>query len=231
MVIRLRKLVYLLVLLLIVNFSFAQEIKREIVLGNRTYIEERGLRGPLNKHLLFVYDSSGSMEGEKFVRAANFVIAIAEQNFDQFELGILAFAGENYRWGGIPDPTSTPPIPKNWAALPSQESVDQAYDWIMDLGAGGDTIVIPALRDALQENRRYLSIILISDGMFHRETTDEIVNTIETAQSERDNNGLGRASIMIFGANDGYNDTLGQIAVDTGASYYYLKNENNMGPH
>lgn len=231
MVIKLRKLVFLLVFLLIVSFGFAQETKREIVLGNNVYIEERGLKRPLNKHILFVYDTSGSMEGEKFERAADFVVSLVKQNFDHFEYGIVAFSSETYRWEGIPNLNSMPPTPEGWAALPSMEAVEQGYKWITDLGAGGDTLVIPALQEALQENRDNLSIVLISDGMFHREATSDIIDAIEEAQSDRVENGLNEASIMIFGvsAEDIYN-SLGRIATDVEASYYYPKTEDNSEP-
>ena len=78
-------------------------------------------------------------------------------------------------------------------------AVAEANAWLHKLGAGGDTLIIPALKDALAEPREELSVVLVTDGLFGRERTDDIMGLIAARQEEREKLGLGRAVIACYG--------------------------------
>src|SRR5690606_27366979 len=118
---------------------------------------------------------SGSMHGDHFDRALRAVRDMFEHPTDDLEVGVIAFNDAAIRWPGRPEPERRRPVPPGWASLPSEESVDAANRWLEQLGAGGDTLIIPALSAALSEPRDELSIILVTDGLFGRERTDDIL--------------------------------------------------------
>ena len=154
---------------------------------------------PLTKHVLFVVDVSGSMRGDKFSQACAAVLKITEQPVDEVQIAVLAFNEEATRWRGVPEDHPTRPVPVNWAALPSAEAVESASAFLAETGAGGDTLVIPALRAALAEPREQLSIVLVSDGIFQREDATDILGAVQQAQAARVEQGIGAAVLMTYG--------------------------------
>lgn len=153
----------------------------------------------LTKHVLFVVDVSGSMRGDKFSQACAAVLRITEQPVDEVQIAVLAFNETNVRWAGIPEEHPTRPVPKGWAALPSATAIESASAFLAETGAGGDTLVIPALRAALAESRSELSIVLVSDGIFQREEPDEVLSVLREGQRLREKQGLGQAVVMAYG--------------------------------
>jgi Mg-chelatase subunit ChlD len=156
-------------------------------------------RTPITRRVLFVVDRSGSMHGDQFGRALACVHDMFEHASDELEVGLLAFNDATARWPGRPEPDKPRPVPQGWAALPSDEAVEAANAWLEELGAGGDTLVIPALREALAEPREQLSIVLVSDGLFGRERTDDIMATLSLGQQSRERQGLGPAIVGVYG--------------------------------
>jgi hypothetical protein len=195
---------------------------------DRDYVEEVPIAaGPdgmpirMTKRLIFVYDCSGSMNKNDLRNALNFVRGVMMQPLDEFEFGIIAFDGQTYRWGGIPEPKQTPPVPPNWAALPSQIAIEKATQWLQNLNDNGSTEVIPALNIALRENRDDLSIVVVSDGGFHAESTKSILEAIKQGQAWRKKSKLKRAHIMAVGVDDSANDALSKIGEEGGLGYFY----------
>lgn len=154
---------------------------------------------PLTRRLMFVVDRSGSMHGDHFDRALRAVREMFEHPTDDLEVAVLAFNDGTTRWPGRPELERRRPVPPGWASLPSEESVAAANRWLADLGAGGDTLIIPALSVALSEPRDELSVVLVTDGLFGRERTDDIMGLIAAKQEERERRGLGRAVIACYG--------------------------------
>lgn len=156
---------------------------------------------PITRRVLFVVDRSGSMHGDHFSRALAAVRVLVEHPTDDLEVALIAFNDAAIRWPGKPESggRNERSIPPGWAALPSETAVDEAEAWLADLGAGGDTLVIPALRAALAEQRHELSVILVSDGLFGRERTDDVLSAIANAQAERGRAGLAPAVIGVYG--------------------------------
>lgn len=154
---------------------------------------------PMTRRMLFVVDRSGSMHGDHFHRALNAVTALLEHPTDDLEVGVIAFNDATLRWPGKPEPDRAKPVPPGWASLPSEEAITSANRWLEELGAGGDTLIMPALRDALGEQRKELSIVLVTDGLFGRERTSEIHALIAGLQQDREEKGLDRAVIGVYG--------------------------------
>ncbi len=153
---------------------------------------------PITRRVLFVVDRSGSMHGDHFSRALRAVRDLIEHPTDDLEVALIAFNDGAIRWPGKPEEAPRN-VPAGWAALPSDTVVAEAEGWLEALGAGGDTLVIPALRAALGERRAELSIVLVSDGLFGRERTDDILGVISGAQAEREAAGLGHAIVAVYG--------------------------------
>jgi hypothetical protein len=202
--------------------------KNVISFPDRDYVVEVPMKtGPdgmpirMTKRLIFIYDCSGSMNSEDLAIAISFVRGVMMQPLDEFEIGIIAFDGATYRWPGIPEPKQTPPVPKNWAALPSAPAIEQATQWLQNLNDNGNTEVIPAIDMALKEKRDELSIVIVSDGGFHAESTKDILEAIEKGQKWRKDNKLGRVNIMAVGVDDTPNNALTKIGEVGGLGYFY----------
>lgn len=150
----------------------------------------------LTKRVMFVVDVSGSMKGDKFSDALAAVEKIAAQPVDELEIAVLAFNAGPTRWEGIPEPDK---IPFGWAAMPSEAAPKVAQAFLCQLGAEGDTAVIPALKQALNEQRSDLSIILVTDGIFQQESEDQILAALEAGQKAREEQKLGRAVLYTYG--------------------------------
>jgi von Willebrand factor type A domain len=153
----------------------------------------------VTKRLLFVVDTSGSMRGGKFEAAAEALVRILEQPVDEVEFGVLAFSNQTRRWEGIPEPDLARPVPEGWAGLPSLEAIEAAAGFVGDQGANGDTFVIPALEEALAEERDQLSVVLVTDGIFQREDSEQILAAVSAAQEQRRERGLGEAVLVVYG--------------------------------
>lgn len=164
---------------------------------NITLVEEVAQQHPLTSKLMFVVDRSGSMHGNHFNRALDAVKQVASQDFDDVEIAVIAFNDLAARWPGKPE-DGDQKIPYGWA-IPTPEAVEEAGDWLAELGAGGDTLIIQTMILALQEPRKELSIILVTDGLFGRERNDDILKAISDAQTWREENGFGRAVILCYG--------------------------------
>ena len=152
----------------------------------------------LTKRVVFVVDVSGSMRGDKLGAACTAVMTALQQPVDEMEIAVIAFNDQPRRWPGIPEEGERK-VPKGWAALPSQDAVKAAEKFLGELGAGGDTQVSPALREGLAEPRDDLSLVLVSDGIFQRESPDEVMAAFESGQKQREERELGRAVLMVYG--------------------------------
>lgn len=156
---------------------------------------EVAAQSPLTERVIFLVDRSGSMDGDHFTRALKAFSEMINRPTDDLEIAIIAFNDTTYRWPGKPEDG----VPFGWARLPSSIAAKEAENWLTVLGAGGDTILGGALREALAERRDKLSIVVVSDGLFGRERTEDLTSIIETGQAEREQNNLGKAIIGVYG--------------------------------
>jgi hypothetical protein len=241
-----RRLIASILAVLLLTFtcqSQEQPPKMELNLGGVTYIQEvppdDGVR--LNKHILFIFDCSGSMNAGKVQEALTFFTAISSQPIDQMEFAVLAFdspdssgAGGLYRWPGIPEPDLPVPVPEGWAALPSGVAIQRATAWINDTRghAGGGTHVAPAIQQAYQEARGDLSIVLVTDGNFNDDVpvdselgvNEYIVAVMRSAIRAREaNEELSSTAMMVYGVGSHRRTNLAELARLGGAGYYRKK--------
>ncbi|MEZ6185319.1 MAG: VWA domain-containing protein [Planctomycetota bacterium] len=149
----------------------------------------------LTRRIVFVVDTSGSMRGNKFGQACSAVLRVAQQPVDEVEIALIAFNHDTRRWPGVPEEG----IPPGWAALPSLQATESAAAFLAQRGAGGDTQVITALRQALAEPRDELSIVLVTDGLFVREKTEDVLKAFEDGQKERAKKKLAPAVLLVYG--------------------------------
>lgn len=153
----------------------------------------------ITKHVLLVVDRSGSMQGDPLSEALGAVTRFLHEPVDELQVGILAFSDGTTRWPGIPEKRAARPVPEGWAAFPSKEALERAQGWLSDLPARGGTNVAPALREALSEARRELTIMLITDGKFPDAQSNVLPPLVAEAQAEREKLGHGRAVIACYG--------------------------------
>lgn len=152
----------------------------------------------LTKRIMFVVDVSGSMRGDKLGAACAAVTGALQQPVDEMEIAVIAFNDQPRRWPGIPEDGERR-VPAGWAALPSQDAVREAEKFLAGLGAEGNTLVVPALQAALAEERKELSLVLVSDGIFQQESEDEVADALEAGQKKREERELGRAVLLVYG--------------------------------
>lgn len=160
-----------------------------LCLGSTLIVEIEPTR-PLTTHVCFVVDRSGSMHGQDFTDAIGAFRQVSEQPIDELEISVIAFTDITARWPGLDG--------SGWAELPSLEAMEAASGWLEALGAGGDTLVTPALMEALRLDRKELSIVLVSDGLFGRELSHHILGAVAGAQQERIQKGLDPALIAVY---------------------------------
>lgn len=143
---------------------------------------------------MFVVDRSGSMNGDNFTNALAAVRRTIEAPTDDLEIAVVAFNDAAIRWPGRPGGK----VPQGWASLPSSETPKAAMAWLRGLGSGGDTLVIPALKAAFADQRPNMTIVIVSDGLFGRERTTDVLAAIAAWQAARES----KAVIAVYGVGD-----------------------------
>jgi len=174
---------------------------------------EMGIRGqqPPGKNVLFLVDTSGSMDGRKVQDAIKTVMRIAEAPLDDLQIAIVNFGSRTHRWPGTrdTDPQNGQVISRNrWSLMPSRDNLRLALTWMHKNKDGGGTNVVSAVNHAFQscaggkgnETVRDLSIIIISDGLFSY--YGRLERAIQEGQRVRRRNQMNEAAIGFFGIDD-----------------------------
>jgi Ca-activated chloride channel family protein len=166
----------------------------------------------LAKDVIFVFDTSGSMSGEKIDKARAALRFGVESLSERDRFNIISFSGEEH-------------LMKSELVEASREAKQQARDFIYRLQAEGGTNINDALVAALRqfkESARPSMIVFLTDGLPTVGTTD--VNQINKNVTD-----ANRASVRIFSFGVGYdvNTTLlDKISADNrGATDYVEPNE------
>lgn len=137
----------------------------------------------ITNRIIFIYDYSGSMMGDKLNQALTAFVSIAKQPIDQMEIGLIAFATNAKRWPGVPEPKAPKPVPINWAAMPSQKAILSAIKWLNQRTTlGGATEFFSALDLLSAEKRDKISVVIISDGFF----TDNLPDSFLSKKNEKE---------------------------------------------
>lgn len=166
-------------------------------------------------NIVFVVDVSCSMNGDKFTQACNAFVEIAAQPIDEMNIAVIAFSDKaiHLDWAPAED------VVEHWTGLPSKDAIDKASDFLLSLGANGDTLVTPALIAALKQEKKKLSVVLVSDGEYHRETTASILDAIAACQQWRRESAFGEAVLAIYGVG-AESEALGIIAKANTGGYF-----------
>lgn len=177
--------------------------------------------------ITFVVDTSGSMDHSGRVnQAITFARNILGQPGDDLIVTLYAFKDGFTKWPGLPpDPKEVrfgPPPPKGWTEFPGVPQQEAAQKWLTERGASGGTNPIGAMTDALGQNMKDLTIVLISDGEFDGPS---FLEAVEKAQQERIKKGLGRAVIFVIGtgADAGKTDHMVDVAKKNGGGLHVIR--------
>jgi len=196
---------------------FAQEA--EIEHPPPQAIWERQARQPPGRNILFLIDSSGSMEGREVSDAINFAMQIAGAPVDDFHIALVTFGSNAARWAGTEDTdeSGNPVGHPGFSAMPSSENLEDAREWIESNLDGGSTFVSKGLRHAILSTSgtndsilthlgipatslNDITIVLITDGEFS-EDLEEVESLLQELATLRENNGLPSANFGLVGIN------------------------------
>jgi Ca-activated chloride channel family protein len=123
----------------------------------------------LDRDLIVLLDTSGSMAGEPLAQAVALVAAVVDSLTDTDRLEIVAFASEPNRWR--PDPVCV-----TGAARAA------AHEWLAHLVAGGGTEMTAAVREALRPLRDDVQrqVLVVTDGLvgFEHELVWHVLNCL-----------------------------------------------------
>jgi hypothetical protein len=142
----------------------------------------------ITNKIVFLVDVSGSMGGERSLRAIEQVIEVAGQETDDIEIACITFSDETNRW----------PEDGSWRHLPDSDALVEIRTWLGDKYQGKGTPVTPAITRALTEDKKELTVVIISDGIFD-EMQDTILAHFERLQMHREEFGYGRVVLAGVG--------------------------------
>ncbi|MGE0709093.1 MAG: hypothetical protein AB7N76_00365 [Planctomycetota bacterium] len=150
--------------------------------------------------LLFVVDVSGSMEGEG-EQAIAAVRRVLEGPTDELQAGVIAFADQPTRWGGVPEPCEHPKeeahtrhcVLAGWASFPGRNK--ELLAWLRSVKPSGGTDAAKALKVALADPTDRLTVVLVSDGIFDGEAA---LNALRAGQAARKKRKLAPAGVMVW---------------------------------
>lgn len=148
-------------------------------------LEQRAEGVRPGKSFVFVVDQSGSMNNNKSLRAIEMTLMVASQPTDDMEACLIGFTRTSLRWK------------QGWKKLPSQKVVDDMGAWVKQFASNwAGTELGPALTQALAEEKKELTVVIISDGEFYRESTKALLAILEEGQKAREKKKLPRAVVM-----------------------------------
>lgn len=107
----------------------------------------------MTNRILFVVDTSGSMTRDDSARATDMVLSTAGVPTDDLQVKLITFSDRAKAWDG------------GWQRLPDPKVLSRLRETLPENG-NGDTNVLAAMRLALEEPMRDLSIVLVTDGIF-----------------------------------------------------------------
>lgn len=160
------------------------------------------------KRLCFVVDISGSMHGWEIDKAIEAFQTYAGQPIDEGELKVIAFDATANKW------------PHGWKPLPDADAINAAQEWLNgEFQASNSyyTACLPAMKLALKDDVKELTVVVVSDGRFHKDENVKVIKqTIANLQAGRRH----RAQIGVIGIHRPGADKPELRALVDGAGYY-----------
>lgn len=143
---------------------------------------------PLAREIIYIVDTSGSMEGESLNQAKNALLTALEQIRDFDTFNIIQFNSETQQLF-------------NDAKTANSDNLEAARDYVKSLVSGGGTEMYPALSAALEQNSpsdRIRQIIFLTDGGVNNEKAlFELIDT-QLGESRLFTVGIGSAPNSYF---------------------------------
>jgi len=110
------------------------------------------------KDIIFVVDTSSSMDGDELADAMEAFMMFAGQSTDEMRIKVIAFQIGWAYWK------------MEWSPLPDAKVLEEARQWMISTNAsrtfGNGTAPFGALSAALSEPGDDMTVVLISDGWF-----------------------------------------------------------------
>ena len=177
----------------------------------------RGGAGRPALHFTAVLDVSGSMSGDKILRAKEAIGQALHHLHEGDHLSMVAFSNEPRQ---ILEPTPVGP-----------RAIDTVASALRELAAGGMTALCGGLELGLEQARKHRSetnlLILLSDGQANVGETDvELVGTRGRSARQQ---GI---TVSTLGVGDDYAEALmAEIATQGGGRFYHLQNAAQIVPY
>ena len=205
-----KKLVLLLILSLSISTS-AQNVPEKPPTYRTEIVTVVESERRFTKNFLMIVDKSGSMSGDDVTQAFSAFRMISQQPVDEMQLGVIAFGDNVERWQGIPEPKAAKPVPRGWAAMPSQIAVRRAHKFLKDANINGAaTKIMLALNLLKNETRKdAFDVIIISDGIFdnnasnsdHKSVSEWFIAQIDAIIKHRTQRKLPGFRLHFYGIN------------------------------
>lgn len=187
-----------------------------IAFGLETVIEPKER---MTKNVLFLLDTSGSMDHGALTKAVNAVVTIATQSTDDLNVAVIAFDDGCTRWGGLPGTEPDGGPPKGWAAMPSQDGAKKLTDWLGEIPAGGGTNLHFAMREGLhvkQPRKGALTVVVVTDDKIDATQRSAMKSLVEGLQTHREKEGMGKATLVGYRIGKGDTESALRIIVEVG---------------
>jgi Ca-activated chloride channel family protein len=168
------------------------------------------------KDVVFVFDTSGSMSGEKIEQARNALHSLLGNLNPDDRFNIITFSSDVKPW-------------KNQLVSASKNNLDAARDWIKNIKAVGGTNIDEALQNALEmmqtSSTRPQQIIFLTDGQPTVGQTD-VSQILQDVRNK--NSATSKTRLFSFGVGYDVNTLLLDSLADEnrGSTDYVLPSEN-----
>lgn len=242
---------YILVLFLTVfSLCCAQDAPPVLLKSQTETLVEASV--PTQKRLVFIVDTSGSMDRYKVASAIQAVMDICNAPVDDFQVSAISFGTGCRRWEGTEDidpNTGKDFTPPGWSAMPSVPNLEALNSWLWSAVDNGGTAVRPAFEEAfkLGADLEDVSFVLISDCILNDGPLTKVavganerpglIQYIQRLQQDRVKNNKSKVSVGIFGismtseVSKEISDNLAQIC-DLGIyNLCFLEEVPDEGPH
>lgn len=179
-----------------------------------------------NKHLLFLVDTSGSMDGFKVMKAISTVIELCQAPVDDFQVAAISFGSHPHKWPGTEDidpDTKVDVSPPGWSLMPSETNLKILDSWLNKNRDSGSTDFSEAIDMAFSEvsSIKDVSIVIISDCDFDQ-TAERAAELVSFGQKSREDNKMPPATIGIFGIDVPSNERInGALSIKEATSKYF----------
>jgi len=184
----------------------------------------------LTDRVIFVVDTSGSMEG-LLQQAVASVQLILMSPVDGFQAGLITYSAYAIRWKGKPEHKHDPKekcgdhcVRQGWASMPSHYPSLMRY--LLTCSADGSTDLARAIRVAMRDPCDRLTVALVTDGDVNVKEAEEAYKKGLAWRKEKK---LPPVNFMVWGAGDYHREKLKELA-RIGGGGLWVHGKKRSGP-